>query len=162
MVVELAPELLEFFGRYNAEWVLILIYLAYEIRRGKINETLVGIDKKLTSSIIVIRALARESDTIDTAKVDEYLASNGTEPDDFIVDIEITQDDEVQSRKSAELEESTEDRDIPEYIDTPEEEDGDEDEDTDTDTHSNRSVEDLLETHRKDGNHRTDGGEPDE
>lgn len=68
-------------------WILVIVYGWYEARFGRINQYLTGLDKKLTSTIIVIRALTRTNDRIDTEKVDEYLVDNGTEPSDFIVEM---------------------------------------------------------------------------
>jgi hypothetical protein len=63
-------------------WVVVMAYLAYELRgkRGRLYK----LDKKLTSAIIVIRALARTDDEMDEDTVDEYLVENGMEPEDFI------------------------------------------------------------------------------
>ena len=74
-------------------WVLVIIYLYYEIRFGRIDDHLSGLDKKLTSSIVVIRAIVRyvnrigpKDSSMDTQLVDEYLVENGMEPGDFIKD----------------------------------------------------------------------------
>jgi hypothetical protein len=63
-------------------WILVMGYIAYELRgkRGR----LYNLDKKLTSAIIVIRALARTDEDMDEQAVDEYLVENGMEPGDFI------------------------------------------------------------------------------
>lgn len=62
-------------------WVLLFLWLLFELRsdRGRIYQ----LDKKITGSIIVIRALARSERAIDEDKVDEYLVDNGMEPEDF-------------------------------------------------------------------------------
>lgn len=76
-------ELIEFVFNYpELGWVLVMAYLAYELRgkRGRVH----NLDKKLTSSIIVIRALARTDDEMKEEAVDEYLVENGMEPTDFI------------------------------------------------------------------------------
>lgn len=72
-------------------WILVIIYLAYELRgeRGRIYQ----LDKKITSAIVVIRALSREgAENVDEEIVDKYLVENGMEPSDFIKQ---TQDEEV-------------------------------------------------------------------
>lgn len=67
-------------------WVLLAAWLFIELRteRGVIYK----LDKKITSSIIVIRALAKKEDAIDEEKVDEYLVENGMAPEDFFTNIE--------------------------------------------------------------------------
>lgn len=64
-------------------WIAIFAYLIIELRtpRGR----LYNLDKKITSSIIVIRAIARVHDELDEDEVDNYLVENGMEPGDFIV-----------------------------------------------------------------------------
>lgn len=63
-------------------WVVTIGYLVWEIRgpKGAIKELKCSIQ----SSIVVIRALARTQDEIETSKVDDYLTQNGSEPSDFI------------------------------------------------------------------------------
>jgi hypothetical protein len=64
-------------------WIVVLVYLAYELRgeRGRIYK----LDKKITSAIVVIRALSRKgAEGVDEEIVDEYLVENGMEPGDFI------------------------------------------------------------------------------
>jgi len=76
-------EVIEFIFDYpELGWMLVMMYLAYELRgkRGRIY----NLDKKLTSAIIVVRALARTYDDMDEQAVDEYLVENGMEPGDFI------------------------------------------------------------------------------
>ena len=62
-------------------WILLFFWLLFELRspRGRIYQ----LDKKITSSIIVIRALAKKEEAINEDKVDKYLVENGMEPDDF-------------------------------------------------------------------------------
>ena len=64
-------------------WVAVLIYLAWEIRgpKGKVN----SIKNDIKSVTVVVRALARSNENIDSEQVDEYLVEeNGSEPSDFI------------------------------------------------------------------------------
>jgi len=64
-------------------WIIVLAYVAYELRgeRGRIYK----LDKKITSSIVVIRALSRQgAEGVDEEIVDEYLVENGMEPEDFM------------------------------------------------------------------------------
>lgn len=82
MVSELIG-VLDFILKYpELGWILAVAYLAYELRgrHGRIYK----LDKKMTSAIIVIRALSRAEDTVDEDTVDEYLVENGMEPEDFI------------------------------------------------------------------------------
>jgi len=77
-------DLIQFIFDYpELGWILVMGYLAYELRgkRGRIYK----LDKKITSSIVVIRALSREgAEGVDEEIVDEYLVENGMEPEDFI------------------------------------------------------------------------------
>lgn len=78
-------EIFEFITQYpEVGWVLVILYLAYELRgkRGRIY----SLDKKITSAIVVIRALSRADDDIDEDEVADYLVENGMEPDDFLQD----------------------------------------------------------------------------
>ena len=71
------------FSNPELGWVIVLAYVAYELRgeRGRIYK----LDKKITSAIVVIRALSREgAEGVDEEIVDEYLVENGMEPEDFI------------------------------------------------------------------------------
>lgn len=61
--------------------VLILIYLVYETRRGKIKQ----LENVVVAMVTVIRAMSRTNEEIDSAKVDKYLLENGVSPDHFIV-----------------------------------------------------------------------------
>lgn len=61
--------------------VLILIYLVYETRRGKIRQ----LENVVVAMVTVIRAMSRTNEEIDSAKVDKYLLENGISPDHFIV-----------------------------------------------------------------------------
>lgn len=65
-------------------WVLLFGWLLFELRskKGRVYQ----LDKKITGSIIVIRALAERDEAIDEEKVDDYLVENGMEPNDFIVE----------------------------------------------------------------------------
>ena len=69
--------------------ILILLYLAYETRRGKIKR----LEQMVVTMITVVRAMARTSDDINEEKVDKYLLENGVSPDHFIVDV-VEQSDE--------------------------------------------------------------------
>lgn len=62
-------------------WIVLFGWLLFELRskRGRIYQ----LDKKITGSIIVIRALAKKEKAIDEEKVDDYLVENGMEPADF-------------------------------------------------------------------------------
>lgn len=62
-----------------ATQVLILIYLAYETRRGKIK----NLENLVTSLIAVVRALARTDNQIDEDKVDRHLLEEGINPEHF-------------------------------------------------------------------------------
>lgn len=66
-----------------ATQILILLYLAYETRRGKIKK----LENMVVTMITVVRAIARTSDEIDEEKVDKYLLENGVSPDHFIVEV---------------------------------------------------------------------------
>ena len=68
-------------------WILVLAYGWWEVRYGRISQYLEKLDSKLTSTIIVIRAIVRTTPEVDTEKVDDYLADNGHEPSDFISDV---------------------------------------------------------------------------
>ena len=68
-------------------WVLVLCYGWWEVRFGRISQYLERLDSKLTSTIIVIRAIVRTNPQVDTEKVDDYLVDNGHEPGDFISDV---------------------------------------------------------------------------
>lgn len=74
-------------------WVVVIVYLAWEIRgpKGAIHE----LKKSITSAIVVIRALARIHESIDTEEVDNYLVENGMEPVDFIKDEVKVGDEEI-------------------------------------------------------------------
>lgn len=69
--------------------ILILLYLAYETRRGKIKR----LENMVITVITVVRAMARTSDDIDEEKVDDYLLENGVSPDHFITDMSDSSDD---------------------------------------------------------------------
>lgn len=75
----------------EAGWVVTILYLAWEIRgpKGAIHQ----LRRSLDSSIIVIRALARSHNDIDTEMVDGYLVENGHEPSDFIKEDEMEDSD---------------------------------------------------------------------
>lgn len=62
-------------------WVILAAWLFFELRTKR--GTIYKLDKKITGSIIVIRALAKKEDAIDESKVDDYLVENGMEPADF-------------------------------------------------------------------------------
>lgn len=71
------------FNNPETGWIIVLIYLAYELRgkRGKIR----SLELKVNNAIIVIQALSRQgAESIDENVVDEYLIENGITPDDFI------------------------------------------------------------------------------
>lgn len=63
-------------------WVGVILYLMWEIRgpKGKIKE----LTDSLHQITVVVRGLARANDDVDTEKVDDLLADNGTEPGDVI------------------------------------------------------------------------------
>jgi len=61
--------------------VLILIYLVYETRRGKIKQ----LENVVVAMVTVIRAMSRTNEEIDSAKIDKYILENGINPDHFIV-----------------------------------------------------------------------------
>lgn len=65
-------------------WIFLFGWLFFELhhKRGRIAQ----LDKKITGSVIVIRALARKEQAIDEQQVDEYLVENGMEPSDFFVE----------------------------------------------------------------------------
>lgn len=71
-------------GHPELGWVVLGVWLLFEFRseRGRI----ASLNSKLTSAIIVIRALARKEGAIDEEKVDDYLVENGMEPEDFLVE----------------------------------------------------------------------------
>lgn len=62
-------------------WIPFGLWLLFELRskRGRIYQ----LDRKITSAIIVVRALARKEEAIDEEEVDRYLVENGMEPSDF-------------------------------------------------------------------------------
>lgn len=72
-----------------ATQILILLYLAYETRRGKIKK----LENMVVTMITVVRAIARTSEEIDEEKVDKYLLENGVSPDHFIVEVMDKSDD---------------------------------------------------------------------
>jgi hypothetical protein len=78
-----------------ATQVLILLYLAYETRRGKIKK----LENMVMTMITVVRAIARTTDDIDESKVDAYLLENGVSPDHFIAGDNLQNDDEEDSEK---------------------------------------------------------------
>lgn len=82
-------------GMNNPElgWIVVGIYLMVELRSR--HGVVSNMNKMVLSVITVIRALARVHDDIDTEEVDDYLLENGTQPDDFIDDVEEDQDEEV-------------------------------------------------------------------
>lgn len=63
--------------------ILILLYLAYETRRGKIKK----LEGMVIAMITVVRAMARTSEDINEEKVDKYLLENGVSPDHFITEV---------------------------------------------------------------------------
>lgn len=73
-----------------ATQILILLYLAYETRRGKIKK----LENMVITVITVVRAMARTSDDINEEKVDKYLLENGVSPDHFITDVSRDSDDD--------------------------------------------------------------------
>jgi len=72
-------------------WVVVILYLGWEIRgpKGAVHE----MRSTVNNTIVVIRALARVHEEVDTERVDEYLVDNGSEPGDFI-DIDFKDDDD--------------------------------------------------------------------
>lgn len=67
-------------------WAAVLLYLMWEIRgpRGRVKEIM----SALNSLTVVVRALARASNKVDTKEVDTFLTDNGNEPSDFLDDEE--------------------------------------------------------------------------
>ena len=63
-------------------WVVVVLYLMWEIRGPK--GQIARLVHQLEAIVVVVRALARVHDDIDTKEVDEYLTNNGNEPSDFI------------------------------------------------------------------------------
>lgn len=63
-------------------WILVLLYLVWEIRGpgGRIQ----NIISMIRANTIVVRAIARTNDHIDTDTAEEFLTDNGHEPGDFI------------------------------------------------------------------------------
>lgn len=51
---------------------------------GDVRDEVVETKHLLVSTITVLRAVVRTNKEVDTDKVDEYLVENGVEPDDFI------------------------------------------------------------------------------
>lgn len=80
------PSLVELLGQTDpvsvATQILILLYLAYETRRGKIKR----LENMVITMITVVRAMARTTEDIDEEKVDKYLLENGVSPDHFIIE----------------------------------------------------------------------------
>lgn len=68
-------------------WILVLAYLFYEIHYGQVEEHLGSMDDKLTSAIIVIRALVKTNGDVSTSKVDDMLPDGCTGPSDLIEDV---------------------------------------------------------------------------
>ena len=77
-------------------WVIVVFYLIWEIRgpRGRINELI----KSINSLRVVVRALVRANDNVDTNSADELLADNGHEPHDFIDDREEAEQEMLNER----------------------------------------------------------------
>ncbi len=86
-------------------WIIILVYLIVEIRtkKGRIYQ----LNNQLNAAIVVIRAIARTTDEVKTNKVDQYLSNNGSEPSDFIS--QLNYDGEPDFASDEEEEESEED-----------------------------------------------------
>ena len=63
-------------------WILVLAYLIWEIRgrKGRIQ----GVVEMVRSNTVVVRAIARTNEDIDTEAADEYLSTDEIEPGDFI------------------------------------------------------------------------------
>jgi hypothetical protein len=64
-------------------WIPTLIYLFIELRskRGIVHGRLM---KMIKANTVVVRAIARTNDEIETEAVEELLTDNGHEPSDFI------------------------------------------------------------------------------
>lgn len=94
------PSLVDLLGQTDpisiATQILILLYLAYETRRGKIKK----LENMVVTMITVVRAIARTSEDIDEEKVDRYLLENGVSPDHFIVEA-IDKSQELEDDESA-------------------------------------------------------------
>lgn len=73
-----------------ATQILILLYLAYETRRGKIKQ----LENMVLTMITVVRAIARTTDEIDEDRVDDYLLENGVSPDHFISEDNLQESDD--------------------------------------------------------------------
>ena len=63
-------------------WVLVILYLGYEIRGpgGVIHK----LHMQISQTAVVVRALARVHESIETEQVDDVLSDNGNEPSDYI------------------------------------------------------------------------------
>ena len=68
-------------------WIMVVIYIFIELRwgRGKVIDEL---NERLDMFGIIMRAVARTTEEIDTDAVDGMLRQNGYEPSDFIVEDE--------------------------------------------------------------------------
>lgn len=88
------PSLVDLLGQTDpvgiATQILILLYLAYETRRGKIKQ----LENMVLTMITVVRAIARTTDEIDEDRVDDYLLENGVSPDHFISEDNLQESDD--------------------------------------------------------------------
>lgn len=72
-----------FLNNPEVGWLGVFLYLFWEIRgpKGKLRE----ITDSIRSITIVVRALARANDDVNTDEVDQFLVDdNGNEPGDFL------------------------------------------------------------------------------
>lgn len=81
-----------FLSNPEVGWVVIMLYLIWEIRgpKGAVKE----LKKSIHATGTVVRALARVQEDVDTEKVDGILTENGHEPNDFIQTNDFT-DEEI-------------------------------------------------------------------
>jgi len=80
-------------------WVLYQVYsptwlpeTKLQKMAGDIRDEVIETKHLLVSTITVLRAVVRTNDEVDTGKVDEYLVENGVEPDDFIREANLPND----------------------------------------------------------------------
>lgn len=84
-MLQLAPiELLDILTS-NIGWILVFIYIYYELHWGKVAKTLDDFDEKLTALQLVVFLISRESEDVDEVAVAGVLNyQNGLAADDIV------------------------------------------------------------------------------
>lgn len=77
------------FSNPEVGWVIVILYLVVELRTKK--GALYKVNKNVDNLVVVVRALARVNDDIDTSRVDEFLSDKRIgEPLDFLANFDYT------------------------------------------------------------------------